>query len=39
MSPCMVPLLICIGRVVPKWLLENDMVELAYMLPTSFIAS
>lgn len=38
-SPWMVPLLIFMGGVVPKWFPTNDVVELVYMLPTSSIAS
>ena len=39
MSPCMVPLLICTGGVVPKWLPLKEMVEFVYMFPISSTAS
>ena len=39
MSPWMVPRLMLIGGVVPKWLPVNEVVEFLYMLPTISTAS
>ena len=39
MSPWMVPRLICIGGVVPKWLSVNKIVESFYMFPMISTAS
>lgn len=33
-SPCIIPRLILIGCMVPKWLPVKDVVEFLYMLPT-----
>ena len=39
MSPWMVPRLMLIGGVVPKWLPVNEVVESLYILPMISIAS